>query len=211
MVKRDRLPLMKRVLYAGAVIALLQVRAAGQTAAPDQHRAMLNTYCTGCHNSRAKIGGLALDALDLQAAPADAEIWEKALRKLRGHLMPPPGSPQPPQIDVDAFAGWMENTLDTHAKGPRAGHVPIQRLHRAEYAASFKALVGVELKATDVLPQDVQVDGFDNIAAALTVSPTFLSQYITAGRQVARLAIGNPNVRVGNTKYSIANNQNPDQ
>ncbi len=84
---------------------------------------MLNTYCIGCHNSRAKIGGLALDGLDLQAAADNAEIWEKALRKLRGHLMPPPGSPQPAQKDVDSFVGWMENTLDTAAKGPKAGIV----------------------------------------------------------------------------------------
>ncbi len=60
----------------------------------------------------------------------------------------------------------------------------------------MKALVGVDLKATDVLPQDGQVDGFDNIAAALTVSPAFLSQYVTAARQVAKLAVGNPNPRV---------------
>ncbi|HEY7335679.1 MAG TPA: DUF1592 domain-containing protein [Bryobacteraceae bacterium] len=194
--------------------ALLPTRAVAQTtpaaASPDQYRAMLNTYCTGCHNSRAKVGGLALDGLDIQAAADNAEIWEKVLRKLRGNLMPPPGNPQPPQKEMDSFAAWMENTLDTHAKGPKAGHVPIQRLNRTEYAASVKALVGVEVKATDVLPQDVQVQGFDNIAAALTVSPTFLSQYITAARQVAKLAIGNPNPRVGNTKYTIAANQNPD-
>jgi hypothetical protein len=84
-------------------------------------------------------------------------------------------------------------------------------LNRTEYAASVKALVGVELKASDVLPQDVQVDGFDNIAAVLTVSPSFLSQYITAARQVAKLAIGSPNPRVGNTKYTVAANSNPDE
>ena len=171
---------------------------------------MLNTYCISCHNSRAKIGGLALDGLDLQAAADSAEIWEKALRKLRGHSMPPPGSPQPAQKDLDSFVGWMENTLDTHAKGPKAGRVPIQRLNRTEYVASVKALVGVDLKATDVLPQDGQVDGFDNIAAALTVSPAFLSQYVTAARQVAKLAIGSPNPSVANTKYAIVANSNPD-
>ena len=73
---------------------------------------MLNTYCVGCHNTRLKTGGLALDGLDLQAAADDAQIWEKALRKLRGHQMPPPGSPQPPQKDVDSFVAWMENALD---------------------------------------------------------------------------------------------------
>jgi mono/diheme cytochrome c family protein len=214
---------MKRLLYICALLgliaspALFQTRAAGQTAgkAPvtaetNSHQALLNTYCIGCHNSRAKIGGLALDGLDLQAAADSAEIWEKALRKLRGHLMPPPGSPQPTQKDVDSFVGWMENTLDTRAKGPKAGHVPIQRLNRTEYVASVKALVGVELKATDVLPQDGQVDGFDNIAATLTVSPAFLSQYVAAARQVAKLAIGSSNPSVASTKYAIAANSNPD-
>ncbi len=214
---------MKRFSFANAVLvfvaplSLLATRAVGQTAgiAPataglDQHRAMLVTYCTGCHNGRAKIGGLALDGLDLTAAAANAETWEKVLRKLRGRLMPPPGSPQPKQQEVDSFSAWLENTLDTAAKGPRAGHVPIQRLNRIEYAASVKALTGVELKATDVLPQDGQVDGFDNIAAALTVSPSFLTQYITAARQVAKLAIGNPSPRIGSTKYAIAANQSPE-
>ena len=45
---------------------------------------MLKTYCEGCHNARAKTGGLALDTLDLQHPAAHAEIWEKVLRKLRG-------------------------------------------------------------------------------------------------------------------------------
>ena len=153
-----------------------------------------------------------MDGLNLQAAADDAQIWEKALRKLRGHLMPPPGSPQPPQKDVDSFVAWMENTLDTPiAKGPKAGYVPIQRLNRTEYAASVKALVGVDVNAKDVLPQDIQVEGFDNIAAALSVSPAFLDQYVTAARQVAKLAVGSPNPRVSSVKYSIAANQNPDE
>jgi mono/diheme cytochrome c family protein len=200
---------MKRLLLASAVVVLMaslslfETRAVGQTAGPDQHRAMLNTYCIGCHNGRAKIGGLALDGLDLQGAADSAETWEKVLRKLRGHQMPPPGSPQPPQKDLDSFAAWMENALDTHAKGPKAGHVPIQRMNRIEYAASVKALVGVDLKATDVLPQDGQVDGFDNIAAGSDRLPCVLSQYITAARQVAGLAIGNPNPRVG--EYEVRN------
>ena len=77
---------------------------------------MLNTYCVTCHNTRLKTGGLALDGavLDrLNSVADDAQIWEKALRKLRGNQMPPPGSPQPPQKDVDSFVAWMENALDS--------------------------------------------------------------------------------------------------
>jgi mono/diheme cytochrome c family protein len=172
---------------------------------PDQHRALLSTYCLTCHSTRAKMGGLALEELDLQTPEANAQIWEKALRKLRGRLMPPPGNPQPAQKDIDSFVTWMENTIDARVKGPRAGYVPIQRLNRTEYAASVKALVGVDVKAKDVLPQDIQVRGFDNIAAVLGVSPAFLDQYIAAARQIARIAVGSP--RVSSVKHSIAANQ----
>jgi mono/diheme cytochrome c family protein len=176
-----------------------------------RYHAMLAAYCFNCHNTRAKIGGLALDGLGLQAAADDARTWEKALRKLRGHLMPPPGNPQPPREDVESFMAWMESTLDSHSQGPKAGYVPIQRLNRTEYAASVKALVGVEVNPKDVLPQDIQVEGFDNIADALSVSPAFLDQYITAARHVAKLAIGDPAGHVSNVKYSIAANQISDE
>jgi mono/diheme cytochrome c family protein len=217
---------MKRFISASAVVvaiafpAILKTRALGQTsnanvaAETDPHRAMVTTYCVTCHNARLKTGGLALDGLDLATPANDAQIWEKALRKLRGHQMPPPGSPQPMQKDVDSFVVWMENTLDTHAAGPNAGqtagYVPVQRLNRSEYAATVKALVGVDVDPKEVLPQDIQVEGFDNIAAALSVSPAFLDQYVTAARHVARLAVGNPNPRISSVKYSIAANENPD-
>src|SRR5262249_48974792 len=204
----------KRFLCVCALLILIASSPSLQTRAqtpaangPDEHRAMLSTYCFTCHNSRVKIGGLALDVLDLQAPEQNAQIWEKALRKLRGRLMPPPGNPQPPQKDIDAFIGWMENTIDSRAKGPQAGYVPIQRLNRTEYAASVKALLGVDVNAKDVLPQDIQVGGFDNIAVVLSVSPAFLDQYITAARQIAKLAVGNPNPPVSNVKHSLAANQ----
>src|SRR5262249_22987836 len=212
-------------IFVSAFLLLVASPAATQTGAvapqADQHRAMLNTYCVTCHNTRLKTGGLALDGTVLdhlsqsagQSAADDAQIWEKALRKLRGHQMPPPGSPQPPQKDVDSFVTWMENALDSAAadpKGPKAGYVPVQRLNRTEYAASVKALLGVDVNPKEVLPQDIQVEGFDNIAAALSVSPAFLEQYVTAARHIAQLAVGNPKPRVSSVKYSIAANQNPD-
>jgi mono/diheme cytochrome c family protein len=63
---------MKRFLRLSAFVALiaspvlLQDRAAGQTpaaAAADPNRAMLNTYCVGCHSARLKTGGLVLATL----------------------------------------------------------------------------------------------------------------------------------------------------
>jgi mono/diheme cytochrome c family protein len=202
---------MKQFFPVSALLVLIASPALMRTGAvpqADQHRAMLNTYCVSCHNTQAKVGGLALDGLNLQAAADNAATWEKALRKLRGHQMPPPGSPQPPQKDVESFVAWMENALDaaaadTRAQRPKAGHVPIQRLNRTEYAATVKALVGVDVNAKDVLPQDIKVEGFDNIADALSVSPSFLEQYVTAARHVAQIAVGNPNPRVSSMTYKI--------
>jgi mono/diheme cytochrome c family protein len=214
---------MKRFLCGCALVALiayfapLQNRAVGQTpvaavADPhgaEQHGALLSTYCFGCHNSRIKVGGLALDRLDLQTPANDAETWEKALRKLRGNLMPPPGSRQPPQEDVSSFVAWMENELDTTPKGPKAGYVPVQRLNRTEYAASVKALIGVDVNEKDVLPQDIQVDGFDNVAEALSTSPAFLDQYITAARRLAKAGVGNMAPPISSFMFQADDHQDP--
>jgi len=204
----------KWLLCVGALLLLMsssvslqtKAQSAAQTpaaAALDPHRAMLSTYCFTCHSERAKIGGLSLEGLNLQSPAENAQIWEKALRKLRGRLMPPPGNPQPAQKDIDSFAAWMETTLDTTAKGPKAAFVPIHRMNRTEYAASVKALVGVDVKEKDVLPQDIQVGGFDNNAAALGISPAFLEQYVTAARQIAKIAVGNP-LRLASVTYNVA-------
>jgi mono/diheme cytochrome c family protein len=209
----------KRLLCVGALFFLITLSTHSQTGSqtpstsatqPDPHRAMLSTYCFTCHNSRAKIGGLVLDNLDLQAPGQNAQIWEKALRKLRGRLMPPPGNPQPAQKDIDSFISWMETSLDAQAKGPKAGYVPIERLNRTEYAASVKTLVGVDVNTNDVLPQDIQVGGFDNIAVVLNVSPAFLDQYVTAARQIAKVAVSSPNPKVANVKHSFAASQEGD-
>ncbi len=210
---------MKRFIYASALLvliispALLQNRAVAQAPAvtgPEQHREMLDTYCFDCHNKAAKIGGLALDVLNLQNAPDDAKTWEKALRKLRGHLMPPPGAPQPPQADIDNFTAWMESQLDSHPKGPTAGYVPVQRLNRTEYAASVKTLLGVEVNEKDILPQDVQVEGFDNIASVLTTSPAFLDQYLDAARRVAKRAVGDMAPPISDWPFKAEGNQDPE-
>src|SRR5262249_32940840 len=114
------------------------------------------------------------------------------------------------QQEVDSFVAWMENTLNTRAKGPKAGYVPIQRMNRTEYAASVKALVGVDVNSKDVLTQGIRGGGFNEMATVRTVSPAFLDQYITAARQIATVAVGSPNPKVANVKYSVAASQEGD-
>ena len=77
-------------------------------AAPAAPADLLQSNCSGCHNSNDWAGGLAFDTLSPDKPQADAEVWEKAIRKLRGRLMPPPGEPQPSQQHIDSFVHWME-------------------------------------------------------------------------------------------------------
>ncbi len=190
---------MMRAICIGFALAAATVVALGQTAAPavlaqdggaEQARILIGTYCAGCHSPAVRAGGVAFDALTLDAVHEHAGVWEAALRKLRGRQMPPPGSRQPDQREVDAFVAWLEATLDAAPGGRVAGHVPIQRLTRTEFGTAVNDLLGIELDAEQLLPAEIQVHGFDNIAAALSISPAFLDQYVAAARLAARLAVG---------------------
>ncbi len=163
---------------------------------PAEQWAMVETYCVDCHNRAEAAGGLAFEGMTHDSVPLQPEIFEAAVQKLRGRLMPPPGNPQPEQARIDSFVSWLERSIDERAAVPRAGHVPIQRLNRTEYAAAVEDLVGVEIDPAEFLPAEIEVDGLDKIAAALSVSPAFLEQYVTAARHIAHLAIGEPQPKV---------------
>jgi mono/diheme cytochrome c family protein len=191
--------------YLGAVIVALALLPRGsgsittanpqaQPASPAaSHRALLDQYCVTCHNQRSKTAGLMFDTMDLSDVPKHAEVWEEAVRKLRGGLMPPPGVRQPDRAAVDSFVAWLENTMDEAAAAePNPGAVTVQRLNRAEYANSIRELFAIDVDAGALLPEDDVSDGFDNIANVLKVSPSFLDQYINAARAVSREAVGAP-------------------
>src|SRR5260370_1458238 len=159
---------------------------------PESQWSTIQLYCFGCHNEGVGAGNLFLDQLSAESVPEHPEIFEKAVRKLRGRQMPPPGIDQPSQQDVDALIGWLESTLDESSKAHLAGRVPVQRLNRTEYANAVKDLLAVEIDPNQYLPADIAVEGFNNIAAALTVSPAFLEQYVNVARAVSRMAVGKP-------------------
>jgi mono/diheme cytochrome c family protein len=186
--------LFPRVL-GGALLALglaTGTQAAESVAAAAAHAngnfALLGR-CSKCHNSEDWAGGIAFDTIAADDVAPNAETWEKVVGKLRGRLMPPPGTAQPDQHAIDAFVGFMENSLD-HAAAADPGNVALHRLNRTEYGREIKRILGLDIDAATALPTDVSSDGFDNIAAVLRTSPTFLDEFITAARNISRQAIG---------------------
>src|SRR5690606_33846877 len=122
----------------------------------ERHWAMLDSFCTECHNGIDLAGGVSFERLTPEAVPEHAEVFETAVEKLRGRLMPPPGGAQPEQAEIDAFVAWLETTLDRNDATPRAGHTPIQRLNRAEYAQAVEDLLGVNIDPSEYLPTDIE-------------------------------------------------------
>jgi hypothetical protein len=152
-----------------------------------------------------KVGGVTFDTMDLGHLSSEAEVWEKAVRKLRAGMMPPPGSRRPDEASVESFVSWLERSLDEAAAAqPNPGRVALHRLNRVEYANAIDDLLGLKIDAAAFLPKDDEADGFDNVASVLTVSPSFLDQYISAARLVTSRALGNPSARPGSSTYRPA-------
>src|SRR5580704_204908 len=154
---------------------------------------LLGEYCEKCHNATDWAGSVAFDTMQPEQIAQDGKIWEEAVTKLQGRLMPPPGEKQPPQARIDSFVSWLQTNLDAaDAAHPDPGYVTLHRLNRTEYARSVQQLLDVTVDVESLLPKDTMSDGFDDIANVLKVSPTFLDQYISAASSVAALAMGNP-------------------
>jgi mono/diheme cytochrome c family protein len=166
--------------------------------------AFFEKYCVECHNATDWAGGFAYDTMTPDIAE-NAELMEKTVRKLRGQLMPPGGHEQPPAADARAFIKWIESDLDkAGAARVEPGHVGMHRLNRKEYANAVRDLLSVNIDPTAMLPRDDIREGFDNIAAALQVSPAFVDQYVSAARQVSVLAVGNRHALPGGAVYRPA-------
>jgi len=165
-------------------------------------RALLDQYCVTCHNQRTKTAGVMFDNMDLSDVSRQADVWEKAVRKLRGGMMPPPGVRRPDQAAIESFVSWLENSLDQAAAvDPNPGRVALHRLNRAEYANAIEDLVGLRVDASALLPKDDEANGFDNVANVLKVSPSFLDQYISAARFVINQAVGTATPKTTSTVF----------
>jgi Protein of unknown function (DUF1592)/Protein of unknown function (DUF1588)/Protein of unknown function (DUF1585)/Protein of unknown function (DUF1595)/Protein of unknown function (DUF1587) len=180
------------LVWLGLSAGVAQGQEAVNSSVTKPFQAMINTICSKCHNTTDWAGGFAFDSLNLSHPGQDPKIWEQAITKLTGRLMPPAGQPQPTQATVDAFIGYLETSLDDAPKDQGVGHVSLERLTRTEFAASVKGILGVDVDPKQILPTEIEVDGFSNIAGALSVSPTFMEQYLSAARHVAQTAVGEP-------------------
>ncbi len=194
---------MKRAVIFAAVLVSAVARAQQPTRAPE--RALLDRYCIGCHSAALKSGGLVLEKLDVTHAGDAAETWEKVIRKVRAGMMPPSGVPRPDRASLDGLAANLEMQLDRAAASRPAPASPtLHRLNRTEYANAVRDLLALEVDASTLLPADDSSEGFDNIAAALAITPALVERYTSAAVKVAKLAVGNTLISASTATYRAA-------
>ena len=176
-----------------------------------QYRAVLDRYCVTCHNERLRTAEMILSTKDVGNLSEDAAAWEKVVRKLRTGAMPPAGMPRPDQATYDSFAAYLETELDRLAAAdPNPGRPAVHRLNRAEYSNAVRDLLAVDIDAGSMIPADDSGYGFDNIGDVLTVSPSLLDRYLSAARKIARLAVGDPNIRPYVEEYTVSHSLKQD-
>jgi len=177
------------------IAALLLAASSGAGAAepllhPDL-ATLVDDHCVDCHNADRKRGNLSLEGLDFTKPSAQPEVWERVLRKLEHRQMPPVEKERPDEATYRDVTAFLAAELDRAAAAhPRPGRTEsLRRMNRTEYQNAVRDLVGVEIDATTLLPQDEPALGFDNVMVS-NLSPTLMDRYVSAAGRVARLAVG---------------------
>jgi hypothetical protein len=170
---------------------------------PESQTAVVRQYCTGCHNDKARTGGLSLSAFDGAHIVQQADVVEKMIHKLRAGMMPPAGARRPDAAALTALAEALETTVDAAATSPSPGWRPFQRLNRAEYARAVRDLLDVDVDTAAFLPADTISNGFDNVADAQTFSPALMEGYLRAASKVSALAMGDPDASASEASYKL--------
>jgi len=195
----------------GSTLLLLAAASTLFSQTAPEYRAVINKYCVGCHNEKTKAGGMSLDGIDLNSIPANADIWEKVIRKVRVGMMPPQGLPRPDQSTRDALVSFLQITLDrAAAASPNPGRPLVHRLNRTEYANAIRDLLALDVDSASLLPPDDSGYGFDNIADVLGVSPVLLERYLSAAGKISAVAVGDPGVGPAGETFRVRQDASQD-
>jgi mono/diheme cytochrome c family protein len=167
-------------------------------------KAVIDQYCTGCHNDAERTADFTLERVSLTNVAEHAEEWEAVVKKLRGRMMPPAGEPLP-DADVSAeLVAYLEGQLDAAATAePNPGRKSLHRLNRNEYGNAVRDLLGLTIDASAYLPNDSEAYGFDNIADVLGTDPSLMDRYLSAAWKVTSAAMGDTDIAATVATYRV--------
>jgi hypothetical protein len=157
-------------------------------------RPLLKEYCLGCHSTAKHKGDLDLERLtSLSEAMKHPKVWQGVVEQFSLGEMPPKEKPQPAPAEREKILSWVNTVLDetARARAGDPGPVVLRRLSNAEYTFTIRDLTRIEsLDPAKEFPVDsASGEGFMNVGNSLVMSPSLVTKYLDAAKDIASHAV----------------------
>jgi hypothetical protein len=192
------------VLFGGAAILMCPAHGFAADEKPEftkEIRPLLETHCFKCHNDKKQKGGVDLSRFTSEEAILkEYKLWRRVVEQVNTQEMPPDDDTGFTQQHGTVVINGLKRTLAQlevdHPAQRDPGPAIVRRLSRSEYNNVIRDLTGLEFDAAAGvgIPQDTTGSSFDNIAAALSLSPSLLEKYFAAADLVLVKLFGDPNL-----------------
>ena len=158
-------------------------------------RPLVVRTCGECHSE--KLAEAEINLLSFATfgdVRKEVRTWQKVGEMLDSGQMPPPEAKQQlSETERSKLRDWVRRYLKEEAKrfAGDPGPVVLRRLSNAEYTYVLRDLTGVDsLQPAREFPVDGAAgEGFTNAGHALVMSPSLLTKYLDAGKDVAEHAV----------------------
>ncbi|MCX6588930.1 MAG: DUF1592 domain-containing protein [Acidobacteria bacterium] len=175
---------------------LLAAGLAGTIGAKDAVAPVVTKYCVSCHGAAKPAGDVDLAKLAGDPISRHARTWQKVVEQVTLGEMPPKGMPRPSEKERSSLLAAVRADLKKAAlaRAGDPGPVVLRRLNNAEYTYTVRDLTGVPtLDPAKEFPADGAAgEGFTNTGNSLAMSPSLVTKYLDAAKQIARHAVLEP-------------------
>lgn len=157
-------------------------------------KGLLQQFCLKCHSTEQQAGELDLERFATVAAiRKETSPWLKVVEMLDNGEMPPKDARAMTPQQRQQLRDWVERLLHAEALANAGdpGPVVLRRLSNAEYTYTIRDLTRIgTLHPTREFPADGAAgEGFTNTGNALAMSPSLLTKYFDAGKEIAQHAV----------------------
>lgn len=157
----------------------------------EQVQPLMAQYCLECHSTEKQKGELDLEQFrTLAEVIRQPRLWQQVLEQIELGEMPPKDEAQPTAGEMDRLLAGVKALLNAAAqvRAGDPGPVVLRRLNNAEYTYTLRDLTGVpSLDPAREFPGDSAAgEGFMNTGNALVMSPSLVTKYLDAAKEVAR-------------------------
>ena len=175
-------------LLMASLLAAIMLSGDLCAAPPLPSQAFFDQHCVKCHAGEKAKGDFRIAELTLDfSVKKNRSLWEKVHQQITSGEMPPKTRPRPDEKASRTLTDWIvKQSADVVGK---EGRVVLRRLNRVEYENTVRDLFSVNVSVKEMLPEDANAQGFDNVGAALNISPVLMERYLETADAVINAAL----------------------